>query len=582
MNSTKLYSNIANKRITKASNAIENPSTLEILSTIMVEGEHSPCYCPKTNEALRDPDTNNLILLEYTPEILKAYYDNFSKDNSINWNINHRDGTYAGKVTDVNLTTIDGKAALTAKGLIEDPIWISKLKENNFSGISIETFTNLENISESRLTAVSLLDILPPACGKELCSTKILTASTSMIQGDIFVSIDNSDLIFTEEEQEFLDNFGFDTKASWNGPANEKKLLDYSRDKNGNIVISKIRKYFLVVNGPSGEQGQYTREDLKYPVGSIINGKPDFVLDGLVAALKRSAGEGLDLKSKIRRIIIRRFGLDMLPPSLKTKATMLLLENDLGDKMDIIEEKTQTESPPVVETKAAEVEIPKEEPKIEVPVVATQASATEVPKEEPKIEALIVETQAAIIEVPKEELKPKVVLTKSQMDEVAIAMGAETFEIAKDMITELADLKSRVNDKAGQWQADDLQKQIDCLRKENEDLKAFKNATEEKEIMEVLPKGVWQGELEVDGVLVPKIKLIADEIRHGGVAIMLKYVKGAASGSVVEGKASEEEVKAEIKTKGSLESVEIEDETANKQEQVIQAVKNFTKRYMKS
>jgi hypothetical protein len=540
MTSDKLYSRLSiNRIITKSSSqTIENiPSSLEVSCIAMIEQEKSPCYCPINGEALRDPETNNLTLLEYTPDMIKAYASNFS--SPINFNIDHTDGTFAGTITKLSTQEIEGKLALIAEGKIEDQSWINKILQNDFSGISIETTTDLETISNSKLTAISLLNSLSPACPKNKCNTTILSASSQEIN-----------------------------IIAWNGPANEKKLLDFSRDKNGDIVVSKIRKFFLVVDSPSGEGGKYNREDFKYPVGSIINGKPDYVLDGLKAALQRSAGEGLDLTSKIRRIIIRRFGVDALFPSLKTKASLLLIENNGVDLMENEDDKIKLEDPPVVETKSTEVEVLKEEPKNEIPVVDTQAAKS-------------IEVFEVITETPK-ETPEKAVLSKAQMDEVAVALGVESFEAAKDMITELAEIKSRVDDKAGQWQADDLQKQIDCLRKENEELKAFKETTEEKEIMEVLPKGVWQGDIEINGVLVPKVKMIADEIRRGGVGVMLKYVKGAASSSVVASKSSEEEVKTEIKTKGSSESIEIEDESANKQEQIVQAVKNFQKRYMKS
>ena len=241
-------------------------------------------------------------------------------------------------------------------------------------------------------------------------------------------------------------------------------------------------------------------------------------------------------------------------------------------------------------------EASKEVPKIEttIPEIPKVEVITEASKEVLKIETTIPEVPKVEViteaskEIPKIEtsiteiLKP--VLTKAQMDEVAVAMGTESFDVAVDMIKELADIKSRVDDKAGQWQVDDLQRQICSLKEENKELTAFKEATEEKELMDVLPKGIWTGEVEVDGVLVPKIKMIADEIRKGGVAVMLKYVKGAASGSIVNGKASEDVLEngkpKEIKTKGSSEASEIQDEGSDQKERVIKAVNDFTKKYM--
>jgi hypothetical protein len=591
MSSSTIHSQIDNIKITKAT-SIENNSQLEVEAIAMISGEHSPCYCPITGEVLRDPDTNNLTLLEYTPELITAYASNFSTEEPINFNIDHTDNTWAGQITNLSTKEIDGKLALIAKGIVKNKDWVNKILENKFSGISIETYSNLSEPSKSKLTAISLLNSLPPACSKDKCKTKILTASSKDI---ISMTFDNSDLIFTDEEQEFLDDLGLNTKAAWDGSASEKKLIDFSRDKSGNIIISKIRKYFLVIEGPSGENGQYTREDLKYPVGSIVNGKPDYVLDGLIASLKRSAGQGLDLKSKIRRIIIKRFGLDMLPPSLKTKATMQFLENDnLGvDLMNAEEDKIKIEvtPPPVVEAKASETEVTKEEPKVETPpIIEAKASETEVVKEELKLEITppVVESKASenipVIESALKVESQKVVLSKAEMDEVAIAIGAPSFEAAKDMIEELAEIKSRLNDKAGQWQVDDLQKQIDCLRKENEDLKAFKESVEEKELMDALPRGVWEGEMEINGQMVPKIKMIAEEVRSGGVSVMLKYIKGAASGSVVRGKASEDILEngnpKEIKTKGSSEATEVEELTVDKKEREIKAVQEFSKRYI--
>lgn len=581
INSSIIYSKFEKAVITKAA-AIENTSQLEIECVAMVAGEFSPCYCPLTGKAIRDPETNNLTLFKYSPELILAYASNFSLENPINFNQDHIEGSFVGKITNLSTKEIEGNLALIAQGIIEEKEWIKKILENKFSGISIETHSNLVDISQSRITAISLLNSLPPACSKSKCKTSILTASSE----EEIMKIDNSDLIFTEEEQEFFDNLGIDTKASWNGPSSEKKLLDYSRNKDNDIVVSKIRKYFLIVNSPSGENGKYNREDFKYPVGTIIDGKPDYVLDGLVAALKRSAGEGVDLKSKIRRIIIRRFGIDFLPPSLKTKATLQLLEND-GDKMDVIDDKTIEHLPDsnlestTVETKATQEEIViTEEVKTEIipPVIETKAA------EEPVVE---IKTEASQEEITKlaeavTELKPfPEVLTKAQMEEMVCAeLGVESLETAKDMFKELADIKIELSKKSPQWETDGLQRQINELREKNCELQKFKDSVEEKEIMSALPRGVWEGEMDINGEMVPKIKMIAKEIREGGVATFLKYgMKSKASSSeILEGV-------HEISTKGSLEPTETplsSDEAAatEKKESVIQAVADFKKRYL--
>ena len=450
--------------------------------------------------------------------------------------------------------------------------------------------------NQSFLTAISLLDKIPPACNKELCSTKILnTASSSKEVIRTMIDIVN-------------------TKA-WEGPQAEKRLLDFSRDKNNDIVVSKIRKYFLRVDNPTGVDGKYVRENFAYPVADIIDGKPQYVLGGLIAALQRSAGEGVDYKSKIRRIIIRNFGIESLPPSLKSKASLFLIESDIqGDDLmkdsddetkitPVLEETKVIEKPavPQVEGEA------KPEPKVEVPDVVKEPEVVpkeiiapvveeiktevkvetpivEVPKIETPIVPIVASAASKEVIIPIPEVKSKVVLTKAQMDCIAEAVGVPSFEAATDIIMQVANLQSSVDNKAGQWQVDSLQQQLNDANEEICELKEFKESVEEKELMDALPRGVWEGTVDVNGEIVPKIKIIAKEIREGGVSTMLKYVKGAASTSVVNGKASETDTSKpkEIKTKGSSESTEIEPEGATKKAAEIQAVKDFQTRYMKS
>jgi hypothetical protein len=235
--------------------------------------------------------------------------------------------------------------------------------------------------------------------------------------------------------------------------------------------------------------------------------------------------------------------------------------------------------PEVVPPKKEEVvtpviEVTKTEVKVETPVVTIET---------PKVETPIVPIVASAAST--EVITPKVVLSKAQMDSVAEAVGVPTFEDATDIIMQVADLSSKVDGKAGQWQVDDLQRQLCEAKEQIDELTAFKEAAEQKELMEALPRGVWEGTVVgADGVAVPKIQIIADEIRAGGISTMLKYVNSAASASIVNGKASETDTSKpkEIKTKGSSEATEIADEGTDKKAAEIQAVKDFQTRYIKS
>jgi len=98
---------------------------------------------------------------------------------------------------------------------------------------------------------------------------------------------------------------------AWDGSEAERRLIDYARDKDGNIHASKIRAYFGDVEGDGSK-----REDYRYPLGDIVNGRPQYDKEGLISAFVAAMGahghgKELDVARRVARIMQREFPDDL-------------------------------------------------------------------------------------------------------------------------------------------------------------------------------------------------------------------------------------------------------------------------------
>lgn len=104
---------------------------------------------------------------------------------------------------------------------------------------------------------------------------------------------------------------------SWDGATNKSQLFDFARDEEGNLQKEKIENYFLKVDGDGLVESDYS-----YPVGKIVDGKPEYDLEGLQAAFSAAMGshtgvEHEKLAEKAASLAKENFGVEMLTDGMK-------------------------------------------------------------------------------------------------------------------------------------------------------------------------------------------------------------------------------------------------------------------------
>jgi len=104
---------------------------------------------------------------------------------------------------------------------------------------------------------------------------------------------------------------------SWDGATNKSQLFDFARDEEGNLQKEKIENYFLKVDGDGLVESDYS-----YPVGKIVDGKPEYDLEGLQAAFSAAMGshtgvEHEKLAERAANLAKENFGVEMLTDGMK-------------------------------------------------------------------------------------------------------------------------------------------------------------------------------------------------------------------------------------------------------------------------
>jgi hypothetical protein len=103
----------------------------------------------------------------------------------------------------------------------------------------------------------------------------------------------------------------------WDGATSKSQLFDFARDEEGNLQKEKIENYFLKVDGDGLVESDYS-----YPVGKIVDGKPEYDLEGLQAAFSAAMGshtgvEHEKLAERAASLAKENFGLEMLTEDMK-------------------------------------------------------------------------------------------------------------------------------------------------------------------------------------------------------------------------------------------------------------------------
>ena len=106
-------------------------------------------------------------------------------------------------------------------------------------------------------------------------------------------------------------------KNGWDGATSKSQLFDFARDEEGNLQKEKIENYFLKVDGDGSVESDYS-----YPVGKIVDGKPEYDLEGLQAAFSAAMGshtgvEHEKLAERAANLAKENFGLEMLTDGMK-------------------------------------------------------------------------------------------------------------------------------------------------------------------------------------------------------------------------------------------------------------------------
>jgi len=103
---------------------------------------------------------------------------------------------------------------------------------------------------------------------------------------------------------------------AWDGSAAAASLFDWA-EKNGGISKSRLARYFLRVEGDGTKRGDYG-----YPVARVVNGSPQYDLDGCIAAFVAASGgrtgvTDRSLQKKVVSLVVREFGADSLTEGMK-------------------------------------------------------------------------------------------------------------------------------------------------------------------------------------------------------------------------------------------------------------------------
>ena len=149
-----------------------------------------------------------------------------------------------------DLTKAFYDGGLCFSGMCSSPDDIELISGGKYNGWSIEgEFVATENGDALKPTRLSLLTEKDPACPSNRCDTLRMAL------------------------------------AAWDGAAATDRLIKFATDEEGNIVRSKIDKYFMEVKGDGTKKGDYG-----WPIGDIKDGEPAYDEAGLMVAYKAASG----------------------------------------------------------------------------------------------------------------------------------------------------------------------------------------------------------------------------------------------------------------------------------------------------
>lgn len=106
--------------------------------------------------------------------------------------------------------------------------------------------------------------------------------------------------------------------GSWDGDAAKKSLFEWATDpETGELQPKKLKPYFGKVTGDGKSRGDYS-----FPLARVVDGKPEYDREGLIAAFKAARGAhgwgtSPTVAAKVVRIFKKVFGEDELTEGMK-------------------------------------------------------------------------------------------------------------------------------------------------------------------------------------------------------------------------------------------------------------------------
>ena len=446
------------------------------------------CLCTGTEIPLIDSETNEKILDENgnqrtfkaTSELLK---NSIGTSKDIIFDCDHNLETHIGDVSELYLDENNNPQKMGARGVIKDPIWVKKVKEDKYSGISV--YGKFESQNSLNISRISFLSVRDGACNKTKCHVKETSAAASNIA------------------------------QSWDGTKSSNDLFEKFSDDEGNLQKNKLKKYFLIVEESGENKGDY-----KYPIGEIINGTAQISKEGCWTAYNFANREEEQknhpgLLNKLIKIM-KREGIELPPsaeandPSNKINKEVTNMPVELNDEVKDFLKETITST---IKTSLEDVQttiMGSVNEQFEDFKAGFQASAPNSAPEGPEIEP-------AEIEPPDfwTLAKENIGLTEEEFLEMKDAAGK-----VLDMATQLTDYETKFED----------------LNSKLTSANAFIEDVEKRELVEKLPPALRDGTEKVKKVVdgkeveteVQKIDLLFKEMKENPGKFWNKHIDAVA------------------------------------------------------
>ena len=448
----------------------DSKGSLHVDLWCLCEGTEIPLIDSGTKEKLLDSEGNQKTF-KATSELLK---NSILTSHNILFDQDHDLETHIG---DVDLLYLDESfSKLGAKGIITNPLWVKRITENDYSGISVYgRFTELNESPSLAISRISFLRNNPGACNKQKCYVKESVAAAE----------------------------------GWDGDKAKQSLFEKFSDDEGNLQKNKLKKYFLIVEESGENKGDY-----KYPIGEVIDGTAKITKEGCWTAFnfanrenekKRHPG----LVNKLIKIM-KRESIE-LPPSVKAdnqSNKILKGENmtlELNDEIKTFLKETITET---VKTSLEDVQTSVMDSMSEQFEQFKAGFAANAPVGAP--------------EGPDEETQ---VIEPLNFWELA----KENIGLTEEEFTKLQEDAGKVPDLAGKLT--EYETRLTTLDSELSDAKAFITEVEKKDLQNKLPPALRDGVDTLKEVIdgkeveteVPKIDILYKEMKADPSKFYSKY-----------------------------------------------------------